>query len=557
MKSIHFKVISITFLCTVLLWVALTANRRMHISNITETQITDAQTAPSVTVNSKLGPIKIGSDADDPAIWQHPTNPQKSLFFLMDKTGIVTAHDFSGNKIQEVKFGTSVNNIDTRTGLNFGGQQIDILTGNLRDAGRLAVMRINPNWTNGNAFTVLAGPTCDPATCIKNNISKDSYGFTLFKSKSSGKIYTFEKPKSSSPVVQWEIDGSSGKIDVKNTGRSITGLGVAEGFVGDDINGFVYFAQESGGIYKYYGEPTQPTTAIGSPITTGGVSGDWEGLTLYSCNNGRGYLILSSQGNSQFKIYDTQNNAYVRSFTAAQSRGTDGLDVTSASMPGFPNGVVIIHNDVPGMNYHLYDWADVAQSQLTICPNGGAGGPVITPPSQNTASPTSSPVNSPISRDCQTLQNRFTISNPSGYTFTKACTATSSEIYQNENRFTFFRLLPDTNEIPYIKTPNTTIKDLTNLNWSTNISGNANVYILFRKIPGQTVPNWISSNYTKLTPASFADVNQFVLRKNEQGLIGVYDVYRRPNVTGTINFQAASTTAQQAYSMYTVAINPL
>ncbi|MDQ3098313.1 MAG: phytase [bacterium] len=566
MKSTHAKIVLISLLGCVVLFAAITniqTTPQVQLSQLRSPSIIGAE--PQVTVNAKLGPISVGGESDDPAIWQHPTNTQKSLFFVMNKGGTFAAYDFTGAKIQQISMGTAINNIDVRKGFNFNGQQIDIVAANLRDAGKLAVMQINPNWTTGNAFTVLAGNTCTPATCVKNTISGNSYGFTLFKSKTSGKVYTFEKPKSSSPIKQWEVDGSTGKIDVKDTGRSFTGYGVAEGFVADDAAGIVYFAEEaSGGIHKHYAEPTQPTTKISTFASGDGIAGQREGLALYACNDGSGYLVVSSQGNSTFKVYDRTSNVFVKTFSTDKSHGTDGLDVSSASVPGFPNGFAIIQNDTPTtggatpMSYYIYDWGDIAQTHLKICPNGGGGGtqttpPPVTPP-PNTPPP---PTATPLSRACIDLHNRFSITNPSGYSFTKGCLETSFPIYQNENRFTFFKLPINVNEIPYIKTPNTTIKDQTSLVWSVTTQGNSDMYIFYRKIPGQAVPSWISSAYQKQTPEGFTDLNAFVLRKNEQGLIGVFDIYKRTAGTGVQTFGPASTTLQNAFSMYIVAINPL
>ncbi len=324
----------------------------------------------TVTITKKLGPFPAGGSADDPAIWIHPTDSSKSLMFLSDKSAGIYVRDFSGKECQHINFNTALNNIDTRTGFNLGGQQIDIVAANLRDIGKLAVLKINPNHNcNNDVLTVLAGPSSSG-----NSIQGDSYGFTLYKRLSDGKMYVFEKPKSSTPIKQYLVDGNSGSIVVTAV-RTINdvAIGVAEGAVADDELGLVYFAEETKGIHKYNADPDSSVKTRLSFFASGdGTASDREGLSMYKCNDGTGYLILSSQGNSQFKVYERQgNNVFKKTFLASGSSGTDGQDSISSTAPGFPNGFLVIHDG--GNNYNVFDWADVAQSDLKICPNGGSG----------------------------------------------------------------------------------------------------------------------------------------------------------------------------------------
>lgn len=70
-------------------------------------------------------------------------------------------------------------------------------------------------------------------------------------------------------------------------------------------------------------------------------------------------------------------------------------------------------------------------------------------------------------------------------------------------------------------------------------------------------PSWISQQYTKQTNDDFTNLQQFVMRKNDQGLIGLYDIYKKNTVsTGTANFSAASDTTTTAYSMYLISVKP-
>jgi 3-phytase len=313
-----------------------------------------------------IGPLQ-GRDArnaDDPAIWIHPDDPSRSLLFLSDKKRGLYAFDLEGRLLQQVRFRSTLNNIDVRSGFRFGGEETDIVVGNLRSAGKLAVLRIDADYTDGNVLTLLAGDQSRD-----NDISDDSYGICLYRRADDGTMYVFDKSKSSAPIRQWEVSGAHGRIrttEVRQI-RDIS-MGVAEGFVADDELGVVYFTEEAVGIHKYQADPEHPVQERLSLFATGdGIAGDREGLALYACDDGSGYLLLSSQGNSTLKVYErAEPNGFVTTFVAESALGTDGLDVTSVPAPGFPHGFLVVHDEA-GARYFVYDWARLAARGLRHC----------------------------------------------------------------------------------------------------------------------------------------------------------------------------------------------
>ncbi|MDQ3098638.1 MAG: hypothetical protein M3Q44_02735 [bacterium] len=174
----------------------------------------------------------------------------------------------------------------------------------------------------------------------------------------------------------------------------------------------------------------------------------------------------------------------------------------------------------------------------------------------------------PIATRC--LQNTiYTIIQPAKYKFTKNCLHIPNQIYSDDTRFTFFNLPPYLRNISYVRTGNILEKEDKQLQWSVVLPQRADVYILYRKIPGQTPPLWIRNSYEKVTPNNFIELITYALRKNDLGLIGVYDIYKYrgligvpkpahlpiPNgVVGTVQFGPATDTSVTAYSMYIVAI---
>ncbi|MGL5081160.1 MAG: phytase, partial [Microcoleaceae cyanobacterium] len=79
---------------------------------------------------------------------------------------------------------------------------------------------------------------------------------------------------------------------------------------------------------------------------------DLEGLTLYYGDNGSGYLIASSQGDSSYALFDRAgSNEYLDSFVIAgngdidQINETDGFDITNVPLgSAYPNGLFVVHD---------------------------------------------------------------------------------------------------------------------------------------------------------------------------------------------------------------------
>jgi 3-phytase len=302
--------------------------------------------------------------ADDPAIWIHPSDPGRSLIFGSDKKRGLFVFDLQGREVQHVDFGTRTNNVDARRGFRWGSETIDIVAVNLRAAGKLAVLRINPDYTQGDAVSLLAG-----GRSSGNDISDDSYGLALYRRPRDGAMFAFDITNGKGPVRQWRLTGDGAAIRTTLV-RTIDDVrfSISEGFLADDELGFVYLTEERVGIHKYNADPDAgPQTRLAFFAARDGIVRDREGLALYPCADGGGYLVLSNQGSSTFNVYTRTDNRLVKTFVAHGAHGTDGLDVTAGAVPGFPNGFVVIH-DEPGLRYQVYDWTEVAGNDLRLCP---------------------------------------------------------------------------------------------------------------------------------------------------------------------------------------------
>ncbi|RKX89101.1 MAG: hypothetical protein DRP70_04750 [Spirochaetes bacterium] len=324
----------------------------------------------------------VNGDADDPAIWVHPTDPARSLIFGVDKGDGLWVWNIDGEELKAVDIWGKPGNVDVRYGLELGDGTVDIVAVNIRkvkfaEGSKAAVYAINPDWTSGDdVLTVLADGQAEG-----NDISLGTYGMSLYQNPEDNKIYFFENA-STGPIKQFliEDDGSGEAVKLTLVRELVYPGNTCEGMVADDQLGFIYIGEEDTAVRKYYADPAKSPEVVSSfAFAEDGYSRDREGLALYECSDGTGYLLVVDQGDASNKIasiirvYERQgDNNFVKTVALLDRDGMpmwdqDGIDSTATPIfPLFPYGVVIGH-DGANSTYPLYDWRDFAGSELDIC----------------------------------------------------------------------------------------------------------------------------------------------------------------------------------------------
>jgi len=334
----------------------------------------------TISVTPKVSTGSVKGDADDPAIWIHPTNPSKSVVIGTDKAvaGGLHVWDMTGKQIQYVPLGRP-NNVDVRYGMKIGGQLVDIAVTNSRVSPKqIKVFKINPN--DGTLADITTG------SGILTPQLADPYGLCLYKRKSDGAMFVIESTETGAKknLYQYYLeDDGNGKVKgthVRTFGNN-TIQEFVEGLVADDELGYVYASDETKAIRKYYADPDFGNNDQIVAFATGdGISGDREGLGLYQCANGTGYLLLSNQSGTNVKVYrregesgNPHQHTLLTTIKTNGSNETDGLDVTNRPTSSqFPKGFLITHNS-PGKQFKLYAWEEIAQNFLAICPGTTTG----------------------------------------------------------------------------------------------------------------------------------------------------------------------------------------
>ena len=284
-----------------------------------------------------------GDVADDSAIWANPTDPAASAVIADNKdptTGGIAVYDMAGRLLQFRQDG-QIGNVDLRQDVALGGRRVVLVGANNRTTNTLGF------WTLDPATRQLTPVQARAITTLAPN-----YGFCLYRSPHSGKVYAFVTQAGGGHLEQYELFDAGGRVDATKV-RALDIGSQSEGCVADDQLGQLYVGEEDVGIWKYDAEPSGASTRSQvDRVGSGHLVADVEGLTLAYGANESGYLLASSQGDSTIAVYArTGDNAFVTRFSIAGSgtidavSDTDGIDVTSAGVgPGFDHGLLVAHD---------------------------------------------------------------------------------------------------------------------------------------------------------------------------------------------------------------------
>jgi hypothetical protein len=103
---------------------------------------------PRIVLHPVAATESVSQDADDPALWVHPTDASRSLIIGTNKTqapdGALYVFGLDGKTLQVIKGLDRPNNVDVEYGLNLGGENVDIVVTTERLQKRLRVFRVSP-----------------------------------------------------------------------------------------------------------------------------------------------------------------------------------------------------------------------------------------------------------------------------------------------------------------------------------------------------------------------------------------------------------------------------
>lgn len=284
----------------------------------------------------------IGDAADDPAIWQHPTDPASSLIIGNDKKGALETYNLSGTRLQRItSSATFWGNVDVR------GNYVMASNGGIR------IYLIDP-------VTRLLTPAAEPTS---GAISTSGEGLCLYDPGQVGVadgLYAFTITRSVGRVRQYALTDAD--LDQKLAGvlvRDFTVGTESEGCVVNDQTGDLFISEEDVALWRYGAQPGDSTARVMVAPIGPDFPADAEGVSLAG-----GYLFVSAQNvaapnQNWVNVYSASVPfSHVKSFRVVAGLvsddcdRTDGITAFAGNLgPAFPGGIFICqdgNNGAPG-----------------------------------------------------------------------------------------------------------------------------------------------------------------------------------------------------------------
>lgn len=304
---------------------------------------------------------KAADAADDPAVWVDPKDSTRGVIFGTDKQAGLYAYDLTGKVTQFIPDGR-LNNVDLRGGFP-------------TPSGEKVLVAVSDRDRKGAALYLL-----DPATLqtapwgIARLDLGEPYGLCMGK---RGDDFLVITNGIDGQVRQQKIAaGPDGAFVATEEKRYAVGS-QTEGCVVDDEKGVLYIGEEDHAIWRYSLDPADTARVKIAAAPSDMITPDVEGLALLK-DGAKTWLIASSQGDSTFPVWRVDGEApvYAGRFSVMAANGvdgvtgTDGVTALGGAVGAFPEGVVVMQDDVDSdgeatsttrarQNFKLVDWRAV------------------------------------------------------------------------------------------------------------------------------------------------------------------------------------------------------
>jgi 3-phytase len=337
--------------------------------------LTLAAQVPVLDATTETTAIPAGlSDSDDAAIWAHPKEPKKSIILGTSKydeagQGGLGVYALDGRELQFFS-GSKLNSVDILDDLAVATNRSD----NALDLYRIQDGRVS--FLKRTYLQDAQGQTFEPyGLCLAPG---DDKSVRIYLPTKTGVLYEYTLTKKTklalnstydlAAAVTLEQDAFMQSVVTKETiaegeedelEENLAERFILEGCVQDPRTGMLYIGMENLGIWRLKGKkaelviPVQGSwTDLDSWAKPGvpRVTDDIEGMDIVS-HEGRSYLLFSSQGLSEFTLYDVdrlqwRGNFQIRLNAKDPVTLTDGLAVKSGYLgPRYPKGVLVVHDD--------------------------------------------------------------------------------------------------------------------------------------------------------------------------------------------------------------------
>ena len=289
----------------------------------------------------------ISSDdaADDICIWVSDSKDDSIYVVGTDKKRGLETYDDVGQRVFDAPFGR-INNVDL-----WHSPIGPIIVGTNRSFNSLDFYKLNIS--NGSLELINRHETG----------LKEVYGVSFYlKSMTHPEVFISDKKgRVKRYAVEMINDFVNAKLlDVFKFSSTV------EGIEGDPYYNRVYFAEEDKGLWYIDFSEEKPKRKKVLKTDKKTLVADLEGLALADLGNGKGFLILSVQGNNSYAVIDRKTLTLKAIFKINSNNNidsteeTDGLEVSTH--PRFP--VLIVQDGIntgENQNFKLVNWNDIIE----------------------------------------------------------------------------------------------------------------------------------------------------------------------------------------------------
>ena len=302
--------------------------------------------------------------ADDPAIWVGPETTlagQRLTAFVAgtDKKAGLYIYDTAGKVLQFLPQGL-LNNVDVATLPREAGAMV-VLGASDRTPGREGITLFR--------FDALNGGEVEYWGRIATDIV-EPYGFCMRQWR--GEVHAVLVGKDGQVrqmILTQGADGAPAAQEVRRFALS----SISEGCAIDTSGNGLFISEELVGLWRFGLDPASGDARVQVQAVDGvRLTADVEGATILD-DGPHSYLIVSSQGDSAFAVWSIRGGRqdWVGRFAVHDApgvdgvTGTDGLDAHGGAVGPFPEGLVVVQDDVNrggAQNYKYIDWRDVRRA---------------------------------------------------------------------------------------------------------------------------------------------------------------------------------------------------
>jgi 3-phytase len=376
------------------------------------------------------------ASGDDPAIWVHPRRSERSIVIVTAKEGGLRVYDARDRELQSLQATARpdpgrFNNVDIAYGVRLAGRRVDLAVVSDRYNDTIRLFAIDP--AGSRADRPLREVTAGGRDWIFARSQKElesehtAYGLAVYQPAGGPAQVVVTQEGEAAMAVLRLVPRANGRVGYRVQRRIAMdstfrvggetwtpceepGVGPQlEGVTVDQATGTLYAAQEDVGLWRVDLRGSTPPVLV-DRVRDFGVRDVWrpaqeecvpapgeseednpfggrivadaEGVDLWYGPGGTGYLVLSSQGSSEFLVYErgfagSQANRRVGVFVVTgrgvdRVHGSDGLAITNRPVGRFRQGLLVTHDEPEtgadvdderdATNFSFVSWGKVARS---------------------------------------------------------------------------------------------------------------------------------------------------------------------------------------------------